>query len=156
MTKATHKWQLLHDYLLETGLVTTDQLRIHGMTDVVTPYSEDDKGRSGFASRYVCAVRISDYGADTTALKFEMSRWIAHYQPEQLQTEAFVMRIDPVNRDVVNLYIELEMTETGRFDRSTGDSALCVQMMEQIGLLPLSAPLTVTTQEKVDGQPVTA
>lgn len=151
-----HKWQLLHDYLLETGLVTADQLRIHGLTDVVTPGGEDAKGRVGFASRYLCAVRITDFNADTNALKFELSRWIAHYQPEQLNTEAFVMRIDPVNRDVVNLYIELDMTERGSFDRATGESVLCVQMMDTLDLLPPLDPITVTTQEKVDGQPVTA
>lgn len=155
MSQVQHKWQLLHDYLLSTQLVTAEQLRVHGVTDVVTPGSEDYHGKIGFASRYICALHITDFGADTTRLKLELARWISHYQPEQIDTEAFDIRIDPINRDTVNLFIELELTEKGSFDRETGEHHLCAQMIEPLLILPPNDAIDITTQEHINHVPVT-
>lgn len=149
MSDSVHKWQLLHDYLIDSGLVKTEQLRVHGLTDLVTPGGEGHDGIIGFASSYVCALHISDFAADTTPLKFELARWLGHYQPEQIGKPAFDIRIDPINRETVNLFIELELTEKGNFNTVTGESHLCTQMIEL--LKPSLDPIVITKKEHVNG-----
>lgn len=122
------KMQMLHQYLLGTGLVNAEQLNTIVTEGTVVFHaigSPDDD--VAFNRHYTVQLNISAYGGNVDKLDAALVWWLSLYQPELAgDANGYGFEADIVSSETVNLYALLPLTERVRYDRASDSMLNCV------------------------------
>lgn len=123
------KLQLLHDYLLSSGLVTTEQLRsVVTEGSVVFPVVSSPADDVVFSRKYQAEIRVINWGGDINQLDAALVWWLGLYQPELAgTTTGYGFEADILSTETVSLYAIIPLSENVRYNRATGEMKTCVQ-----------------------------
>lgn len=121
------KLQLLHDYLLASGLVTSDQLDTTVTEGTVVFHVVGSPATDvAFIRRYTAQISVSAWGGDIDRLDAALVWWLGLYQPELVGDEnGYGFEAEILNKETVSLYTLLPLTERVRYDRATDTMHNC-------------------------------
>jgi hypothetical protein len=150
------KMQALYDYLLGTGLVTTEQLHVI-VTEgsVFFPIAGLSGGNVTFTRRYTAQININDYAGDIDKLDVALVWWLGLYQPELVgDGGGYGFEAEIISKEIVSLYALVNLSENVRWDDASKTMHNCVQPVIFDELMPLNIPAFLTdviTGEVLDG-----
>lgn len=122
------KMQLLHQYLLSTGLITPEQINTTVTEGIVVFHAVgDSSGSVAFSREYVAVVEITAYAGDADKLDAAIVWWCGLYQPELAGSDnGYDFKAKIINTETVQLTVALPLTERVRYDRVKGEMLNCV------------------------------
>lgn len=143
------KMQVLHDYLLSTGLVKPEQVNTTVTEGKVVFYGAGEPSSAiAFSREYTVQVLINAWGGDADKLDAAIVWWCCLYQPELVGREhGYGFEAEVINSETINLCILLPLTETARYDSTSGEMLNCVKplILNDASLADVPAFLLDTT-----------
>lgn len=122
------KMQLLHQYLLSTGLVKAEQINTTVTEGIVVFHAVgESSGNVAFSREYVALIEITAYAGDADKLDAALVWWCGLYQPELAGSDnGYDFKANILNTETVQLSVAIPLTERVRYDRTTGEMLNCV------------------------------
>ena len=136
------KMQVLYDYLLGTGLVETEQLHVIVTEGSVAFTSAANASNNvAFTRHYTAQINISSYGGDVDKIDVALVWWLGLYQPDLCGAEdGYGFEAEIINKETVNLYALVKLSENVRWDNATQTIQNCVLPVIFDELMPLQIP----------------
>lgn len=125
------KLQLLHNYLLDSGLVEVDQLRTTASDGRITFNVAGAPETNVFFYRaYNAQIIISNFANATDKLDAALVWWLGLYQPNLVGGEnGYGFEADIINKETVDLYVVLPLTERVELDINNKEISNCTRPM---------------------------
>lgn len=122
------KMQILHQYLISTGLVNAEQLNTIVTEGTVVFHAignpDDDVA---FTRSYTAQINVAAYGGNVDRLDAALVWWVSLYQPELAgEKNGYGFEAEIISSETVNLYALLTLTERVRYDRASDTMINCV------------------------------
>ena len=136
------KMQALYEYLLGTGLVAAEQLHVI-VTEgsVVFTAAGNASNNVAFTRRYPAQINMSNYGGDVDRIDAALVWWLGLYQPDLAGTDGgYGFEAEIINKETVNLYALVNLSENVHWDNATQIMHNCVQPVVFEELMPLQIP----------------
>lgn len=123
------KLQLLHSYLIETGLVTPEQLNTTATFGKIiflrigAPYAD-----IVFKREYTAQIMVNHYGGNPDNLDAAIVWWCALYQSDiGGDNNGYGFEADIIDSETVNLNIIIPLTESVNFNMTTKKITNCAK-----------------------------
>lgn len=122
------KMQMLHEYILATGLVDASQLNVTVTEGTVVFHGVGSPADDvAFTRSYTVQLSISAWGGNPDKLDAAIVWWLSLYQPELAGDDnGYGFEAEIINSETVNLYALITLEERVIYDRSTDTMRNCV------------------------------